>query len=386
MIYVILVIIFILFIIINKYLIIQENYHTYFIPFYNVESNLLRDFYINKDYNKNFFKHKMNYDYIYIYSNKTFYDFFKNFNKNLINKSKIVNTKLIKLDNYKENIKNILKNNNSITNITLPIYLKNKSDDINLICNLNKIYLLCITKLKYNFFNLNDIPNNSKIGILDEKNTIYFYYDKIFKDINKEYNNINIIIYKTQQELFDALMNEKVKIILYFSELPNKDLNNFIDYDFMNELIILPFDLNDKIKNLFIKKNDFCKIEYFDLNRITQKYLPKKFGDYYYFQFRPNIKLLSLKELLICNNKIDASIINDIFSFILNNKHIYNNTPYQIDYIEPSYDLIKYIPYNSEILKLFRKYGYITNEDSDKCKYFVGVKECNKDMLKNYGF
>ena len=69
-IYLILIIILILFIITNKYLVIQENYDKYFTPFYNIESNLLRDFYKNDDYNKSFFKHKINYNQVYIYREK----------------------------------------------------------------------------------------------------------------------------------------------------------------------------------------------------------------------------------------------------------------------------------------------------------------------------
>ena len=126
MVYHLLIIIFILllFILINKKLDTQENFDTYFLPFYNVESNLLRDFYVNDDNNKNYFKHKLNYNEVYIFSNKYSYSFFKKFNSNLLSKSLLYKTKMIELDNYDDNLKYLSKYDNSITNVTLPIILK----------------------------------------------------------------------------------------------------------------------------------------------------------------------------------------------------------------------------------------------------------------------
>ena len=384
--YLILIIILVLFILLNKYLIIKENYDTYFIPFTNNKLSLLSKFYSNKDYNKNFFKHKIYYNEIYIYSSGNAYLFFDKFNSNLLQDSRIAKSNLVKLENYDDNIKYLLENNNSITNITLPIHLLNDSkNQTRLISNLNDIYLLSITKLKYNFYNLNNIPFNSKIGILNNNNTIFYFYEKMFKDLNVDYKKENIIIFDKIDNLFEALMKEEVKIILYFTELPNKKLNELFDKDFMNELIILPFDLNYKLKNLFFMKNDFTRITYYDLNNITESYLPKKFDKYYYFTYKPDIQLLTLKQILICNKEINNNLVEEIFNFIFIYKNKFNDTSFKINEIEPSYDLIKYIPYHPTVLKMFRKFGYITNNDSYNCKYFIGKKECTKQVLENNG-
>ena len=172
-----LIIILILFIFINSRLKTQENFNTYFLPFYNVESNLLRDFYKNDDYNKNFFKQKINYNKVYIFTNQYSYDFFKKFNSNLLEKSLIAESNLINLDSFSNNIKYLSIYNNSIANVTLPIILKDSrfKNNINLVSKLHNIYLLCLSKLKYNIFTIKDIPFNEKIGILNDKNSIYFY-------------------------------------------------------------------------------------------------------------------------------------------------------------------------------------------------------------------
>ena len=385
---IVLILILLIFYIMNYHLNIQENYLTYFKPFQTNETSLLNKFYNNQDYDKNYFKHKFDYNEIFMYSSNNGYIFFKEYSKRLIEKSKIVKSNLVQLSNYNENITYLLENNNSITNITLPIYFKNSDinmNTINLIANLENIYLLALTKLKYNLFNLIDIPYNVKIGILNNKNTIYYYYEKLFNDLNIQLNKDNIIIYENLKDLYNGLKEDKVVLILYFNELPNNELNEFIDYDFNNEIIILPFELNSKMNNLFFLKNDFSSIEYFDLNKITQSYLPKKFGDNYYFIYKPQIKLLTIKEILVCNKNINHSLVKDIFDFTLNYTKSFDNTAFQINKIEPSMSLIKYIPYHPVILERFRYYGYITNEKSDNCKYFIGVKECTKEVLENNG-
>ena len=386
-----LILIFILFYFIHlklgKY-IIQENFLTYFVPFENKTSSLLNDFYNNKDYNKNYLKNKFDYNQIYIYSSGNAFNFFNLYNKRLIEKSMINKSNLVKLENYDESINNLLKYDNSITNITLPIYLYKPDiniNDINLIANLNDSYLLVITKLKYNIFNITDIPFDTKIGILSNVNSIYYYYERLFNDLNMKINKDNFIIYNSLEEIYNGLKNDEVKVLIYFSQLPDKNLNNFIDYDFNNQVIILPFELDNKLKNLFFLKNDFTDITYFDLNKITQSYLPKKFGKNYYFIYKPTIKLLTLKEILICNKKINNSLVQDIFDFTFKYKNVFNDTSFQINEIEPSSKLIKYIPYHPIVLERFRYFGYITNENSENCKYFVGVKECTKKVLENNG-
>ena len=88
---------------------------------------------------------------------------------------------------------------------------------------------------------------------------------------------------------------------------------------------------------------------------------------------------------MVCNKNVNTKIISQIFNFVLDYKNVYRNTEYQIPLIEPNYNLIKYIPYHPQVLKDFRNKGYISNIDSKNCKYFVGVKECTKQVLENNG-
>lgn len=382
------VIILILFIIINQYLTIKENYLTYFLPFYTVESKPLRNFYINDDYNKNFFKHKLNYEvFSFLGSKKNPQsNFLKQFSKRLLSKSNIVQSNYIELDNDEIVLEKLNENKNAMSMITIPTYLDYAKDNnnlnISLLSNLYSSYLLVLTKLKYNINSLNEINSDTKIGIF-KNNTINNFYQKLFTDMNKSIKNIKI--YNTLKKLQDSLLNDENEVIIYFSELPSSSLDELIQSDYESQVIILPFDLSSKISSIFFKKNDYAKIGYFDLNKIEGKYLPKKFGDYYYFMFKPTIKLLKINQYLVCNKHLNKKVVRDVFSYIFEYRKSYNDGSYMIENIEPNYDLIKYIPFHPEVLKVFREKGYITNINNDNCKYFVGVKECTDKVLEDNG-
>lgn len=382
------IIILILFVIVNYYLNVQENYLTYFLPFYSIDSKPLRNFYINDDYNKNYFKQKLNYEIFNFLGSKKNpnSDFLKQFSKRLLSKSNIVQSNYIELDNDDLVLKELNENKNSMSMITIPTYLNysknNKNLNISLLSNLYSSYLLTITKLKYSINSLSEINSNTKIGIF-KNNTIYNFYEKLFDDMNKSIKNIKI--YNTLKELHNSLLNDENEVIIYFSELPSSLLDNLIQSDYESQVIILPFDLSSKISSIFFKKNDYAKIGYFDLNKIKGKYLPKKFGDYYYFRFKPIINLLKINQYLVCNKDLNKKVVRDVFSYIFEYRKSYNQGSYLIENIEPNYDLIKYLPFHPEVLNVFREKGYITNLNNDNCKYFVGIKECTDKVLEDNG-
>ena len=383
-------IIFLLFLYINKIIQVQENYLTYFLPFYNVESNLLRDFYVNEDNNKNYFKSKMIYNKFYFIGNndQSTSTFLNDFSSRVISKTNIVNTNVILTNSLPEVIDKLKNNDNIISLINLPQYLSISNtlnnSNVRLISNLYKKYLLILTQLKYNIHSIYDININTTIGIL-KQNSIFYYYENFFNDINKPLKKENVKIYESFEDLTKGFLNNEIEVILFFKELPSVEVNDLLNQDYENQIIILPFKLPPKINTIFQKKHDYTQISYFDLNKIVQKYLPKKFGNEYYFVYKPDIQLLSISEYLICSKNLKDSIAAEVFNFIIQYRNVYRNTSYEIPLIEPSYNLIKYIQYHTQILKEFRKKGYITNIDSENCSKFVGVKECTKKVLENNG-
>ena len=96
-IFLIFIILFYIFYTSNKHIFkknIQENYLTYFLPYYDTKQSALASFYINNDNNKNFVKKNFNYNNIkigYINRNSDFVDTFSRFYLSFSNTLKIEN-------------------------------------------------------------------------------------------------------------------------------------------------------------------------------------------------------------------------------------------------------------------------------------------------------
>ena len=390
------IIIIFIFYTINKNLIIhKENYLTYYLPFYNIDSNLLNNFYREHNYSKNFFKKKFDYEVIKLGSSSYSYEFNVLFSKIVADKTMSYSITSIKYNNELKLISDLYNNkiNLAIASIILINYFnieyKVNLDNLYVISNLYKSYIIILTKLKYNIFRVDEIPYKTKIGVLNESNVIFFYIHKFLKDLKYNKDDIDIIVYNSLDDLYNAFKKDEIKVIIYIDSLPNDNLNELINFNFERDIILLPFIISKRLEEEFLIKNSFLIKDTFNLNSITAAYLPKKFDNYYYFIYRPDFPILSLQDFLITNNKISDDNINNITTLFLKNIKSINymlNNKYQLTYIGPRVHINKYLKYHPTTMKNFEKYGFITNENNDNCKYFVDVKECTKKTLKNNGF
>lgn len=390
------IIIIFIFYTINKRLIVhKENYLTYYLPFYNIDSNLLNNFYREHNYSKNYFKKKFDYEVIKLGSSEYSYEFNVLFSKIVADKTMSYSITSIKYNDELKIISDLYNNkiNLAITSIILINYFnivyKVNLDNLYVISNLYKSYIIILTKLKYNIFRVDEIPYKTKIGIINESNVIYFYINKFLNDLKYNKDDIDIIVYKSLDDLYDAFKKDKIKVIIYIDSLPNDNLNELINFNFERDIILLPFVISPRLEEEFLIKNSFLIKDSFNLNSITAAYLPKKFDNYYYLIYRPDFSILSLQDYLITNNKISDDNINNITNLFLKNvKSINNmlNNKYQLTKIGPRINISNYLRYHPTTMKNFEQYGYITNESNHNCKYLVGVKECNKKTLENNGF
>jgi hypothetical protein len=389
------IIIIFIFYTINKRLIVhKENYLTYYLPFYNIDSNLLNNFYTEHNYSKNYFKKKFDFEVIKLGSSEYSYEFNEIFSKILVDKTMSYSVSSIKYDNQIKLMVDLYNNKINLAIVsTILINYYNMVYNVNLdnlyvISNLYKAYLLIMTKLKYNIFRVDEIPYKTKIGVLNESNPIYYYINKFLKDMKYNEEDIDILVYENIDDLYDAFKKDKIKIIFLIDHLPNDKLNELINFNFERDIILLPFKIKPKLEEEFLIKNTFFTKDIFNLNVITPAYLPKKFDEYYYLIYRPDFSILSLHYYLITNNKISDSNINNITNLLLNNIKRINDIltdKYKITKIGPRININKYLKYHPTTLKNFKKYGYITNESNPNCKFLVGVKECTKTTLENNG-
>ena len=390
------IIIIFIFYFINKRIIIQkENYLTYYLPFYSTDSNLLNKFYREHNYSKNYFKKKFNYEVIKFGSDKESHEFNLLLSKIIVDKTFSYSISSISYNNNLKLINDLYNNKINLAIITIMLinYYNLKYninlDNLYVITNLNKIYILILTKLKYKIFRIDQIPYKTKIGILIENNSMYFYIDTFLKDLKYNKGDIEIIIYNNLNELHNAFIKDEIEIIIYIDNLPNDKLNQLIDFNFERDIILLPFKINSKLQEEFLMENTFLSKDIFNLNEITATYLPKKFDNYYYLIYRPDFSILSLSQYLITNNKISDSNINNISKLFLRNVKTLNNMlnkEYKIDKIGPRININKYLKYHPATMKIFKENGYITNVNNYNCKYLVGVKECTEKTLEDNGF
>ena len=372
----------------------KETFLTYYLPFYNVESSLLNNFYKYHNYNKNYFKHKIDFNKLVIGSSPYSFIFNKIISRIIINKTLNNEISSIIIKNRMKSINLLYENKINLLIVNLLLISEynqkysNRLDTMYVISNLYKSYLIVMTKLKYNIYSLDKIPYQTKIGILNEEDSIYFYINKLLKDLNYKKDDMKIIIYNSLKELHKGLLNDEVNVIIHGTSLPNNELASFINYDYTREIIIIPFKLEQQLQESFLAKNSFFEIDTFDLNQISASYLPKKFSNYYYFTYKPDMPILSYQHYLITNNKIDNETVSNITSVLLENISAINNilpTEFKIERIGPRPNISRYILYNPTTLKIFEKYGYITNNSNPNCKLLVGVKECTNKTLENNG-
>ena len=387
-IFLIILFIIIFYIINNKLNKTKEHYLTYFLPFYTNSKNDLANFYNNNENNYNYFKKKFNYNIIKIgsiYSEEYFVKLLLNefiassFNmkaENIIYKDPI--------HNFNDLVDNKI-NFSFITSSTLFYYkdiLKKDISKLRLVSNLYRMYLYIFTLKKYNVYSIKNIPNNFIIGILNKPDPFLYYYNNFLEDLGYK-NNIDykIKLYKTINELFNAIINKECNMIIILDTYPSYSISNNLDNYINENIILLPFDIYNE--NLFKKKNEFIFIDNVDLNIISNSYLPKKFGNYEYDINKPSFKMCYFYKNLITNNDLDEEYTYNFYKFLFENyKKINNNMinkGYKI-YIKPVINDLKYHP---GVLKFLKEYGYITNTDNDNCKLLVGKMECNDENLKN---
>ena len=391
--FIIIIFLIVIFFILDKYILkknIQENYLTYFLPYYNKEDvNDLANFYKNNDNNKNFFKKKFNYENIKFGTIDKDKNIIKFLVSSYIANSNIQNMSLLNTNDLYLIIDNINKNNLDFGISSYPVLynyiVENNNDFANLryVTSLYKLYLYFFTKKMYKIYTLNEITPNTIIGI-SKKNVSYLFYKKLFKDLSYLETDYKIKFYDNDDKLFEGFRNEECQMIILFDVFPNNTIKNFLENDATQDIILLPFKILKE--ELFLKKNNSLDIDYIDLNYLSDTFLPVAFGNENYNPFKPNLKICFFYRELVSNKNTKKEYVYDFMKFYLNNiNYLNNNIPeegYKLSKITIK-DKLSYFDYHEGSLDFFRDYGYITSIDNQNCKYLVGVKECNEKNLKD---
>lgn len=373
---------------------IKEHYLTYFLPFYDYNVNDLANFYNNNENNLNYFKKKFNYKILKLgIINQDNY-FAKIIINEYISKSNLYKAEIREFSDRLHGLVDIIRKdidlniNNYATIIYYSDILKGNINNLRLITSLYKLYIYIFTKKTSKIYNLNKIPFGTVIGILEYPSVFYLYHKKFFDDLGYK-ENVDYIpkYYKNQKELFNGFFNNECQLIIFSDVFPSritiKILNNVLNPD----IILIPFEYVRE--ELFLQQNPHINIDYVDLNLFSEKYLPKKFGDYEYTKNRPTFKMCYLNKILVTHKDTDPKITYSIIKFFFENFKYINSTlndkSYEISKIQIDNVKINYLDYHQGVIKYFYEKGLITNTNNDNCKYLYGVMECNKENLENNG-
>ena len=390
----IILIIIILFYIVNNYLLNiekKEHFLTFYLPFYDKKLNSLSNFYESKDNNLNYFKKKFIYETITMCSIKLDQYFITTLMSFYISNTNLINVRIKLSDNNIQNIIDLINNkiNYLVTDISAINYvnsvLKINTSNIKLVTNLYRLYHFFMTKKRYKVYSLNEIPPDFIIGLVDYPNPLYLYFFKLMKDLG--YNvktDFKIKKYKTYDSLFEGFLKSECNMIIICYIFPSKVLNNFINENILEDIILLPFDIVNE--DLFLKKNKNLYIDYIDLNKLSQLYLPKNFSKYTYNIYKPDFKVFYSKKSLITNiNAPEDRTYNFINFYYKNYRNINNNVSDEGYQLHKTDMLNTYneLDFHVGVLKFFIEKGYISTNSDPNCKYLVGSLECNNKNLAN---
>ena len=337
-------------------------------------------------------KKKFNYDVIKFGILKEDKIFAKDLLSNYIAKSNSINAESIYYYNGIQGIDDLANNkiNFSLNDFSTIMYysdiLHKNLNNIKLVTNLYNVYFYFLTKKRYKVFSLSEIPPHYVIGIIGDPDPFFFYYQKFFKDLGYSENvDYKIKIYDNLYKLLDGFLNSECHMIIAMNIFPNADISNFLDNNTNEDILFLPFDIQNE--TLFLKKNPIIIKETIDLNQLSTSYLPRKFGKFEYNKNRPDMKACYVQKILLTNNTTEEKYTYDFIKFYFENyKYINDNMKYKgykIPGININNNKINYLDYHKGVLDFFYDKGYITNIDNDNCKYLVGKMTCNKKNLKN---
>ena len=389
-----LILIIIIFYILNKFVLkktIKENYLTYFLPFYGGNKNYLAKFYNNDENNLNYFKKKFDYSILKIGSNIEQKYFIKSLieyyiaNSNVTNSEIIYyNDKILPLDDLINNKINFLLYEYSSINYCTNI-LKKDISKIRLITTLYREYIYIFTKKVYNVFLINDIPPSFTIGIKKGTDGMYLYYNTFLKNLGfAENTDYKVKFYDNDTALLNGLNTDDCNIALICDIFPNNMILNILNNLLNSDIILLPFDIPNE--ELFLKKQPIINIDYIDLNYLSSSYLPKKFGKYEYTKNRPTIKIPYINKILLTNIYTDPKRTYEFVRFYYENYRTLNNNlnekGYKIYSIQINNYKTSFLDYHKGVMNFFYDKGYITNNNSENCKYLIGTSTCTDDTLK----
>ena len=254
-------------------------------------------------------------------------------------------------------------------------------DNIQFLTNISKNYIYIITLIKNDISQLSDLFDKT-IAVEPDKTTGRICADDLLTFLTRTKKaTFNI----KQGHIHDNIRK------MYSGSV---DAIIFSDYDHSNlirEMVLTGItDQYKKIRIIPITGFDHKEFEteYFyyykstlDLNKLPQGYLPVYSDHNKFTPFNPDLDTYTFNMMMVCNPKVERKVAYNIVYNIYRNPRILKMIGH--NRVEFS---TTYLPINTHLgaNEFYQKYGYSTTYNNPNCKYFVGKRECNAKVIREF--
>jgi len=374
----------------------QENFITWYLPFYNqgTVDNVKSLDYITS----NVYLNQLEYDYI---NHINFYLLSKEKNSylelyyNFLFKTLLASMKLKKLFIKQTEKPDLLltkvnENEFNLSLVSAPYILETLSKNLDFIKNINSIisvsynYLFIITNKNKQISSLLEL-NKKTINIGIKNSDEYFLGRDMIENlkINQEFS-AQTTNYDTKTA-FIKLISGEIDAMIYTDLYPSLLLDKYIIEDLTRILVFLPIKgLNEevfKIRHRYLQKVSI------DLNALPDNYLPVKIKSLEYTKFRPDLDTYRYPLYVVCNKNASPKLSFQFVNSIINNLDIINQSEFVLkngyNYLAlPEISNSPYIPDHIGAKIYYKKVSVYTTEKSTLCGYYVGNAECTPERIE----
>lgn len=373
----------------------QENFITWYLPFYNQGTiDKVKDFnYITS----NVYLNQLEYDYInriniYLFSrenNSLLQKYYSFLFKTLLAGMKLKNLYIKPTSEPNKLLTKVNEDNINLSLVSAPYIINSLSTNLEIVKNINSIiavsynYIFIVTNKSKQISSILEL-NGKTVNIGIPNSDEYLLGQDMIQNLNINQDfSVKKTYYDTKTS-FSKLISGEIDAMIYTDLYPSLLLDKYILQDLTRILIFLPINgLNEevfKIRHRYIEKVAL------DLNLI-QNYLPVKIKNLEYNKFRPDLNTYRYPNYFICNKNASPRLSFQIVNSVINNLDLINKSPYVIkngyNYLAlPEISNSPYLPDHVGAKIYYNKVSVYTTEKSDLCKYYVGNAKCTPKRIE----
>lgn len=371
---------------------IQEDFITWFLPFYNKGTKgLTKD--TPKYLTSNLIYGQMKYDYIQQLDfgvlskmgNNLVNSYYNFLTANLLKSAKIKKLNVKAYNKPLKLIKNTNDNENVISVVSTPLLVDLMSSNIKDMKNINVIivsnyrYIFFITTKLSGITNLSEI-NGKNINFGEKYSDESIFGEDIVSNLNIS-GDVKVNKFNYSSEIaIQKLVSGEIDGMFFTDLYPSQFLDKVILDDLTKMIILLP------IKNisyeLFKKRHPYVNEVALDLNALPKNYLPLKIKNLEYTIFRPDMISYRYPDLMICNKSTQPRVSYSIVNSIVDNLNILNKSSFYLkngwNYLAfPAIANSLFIPTHIGAKIYYNQITVNTTNPDAYCKYFIGNSKCN---------